>query len=168
MKETDLSHSMTHYLLTIHKLKEERGFARVTDIARELGLTKGSVSTAINNLKKKGLVSEEEDCKFLVLTDNGHDEVHKILSTRTLMYYFLKDFIGVSKKVADKDSCEMEHLMSQESIEKLFKFMKSLSSDSVDKNKLLKNISPSIDLTMFNSPQDFIDQQKGDKYLENN
>ena len=168
MKETDLSHSMTHYLLTIHKLKEERGFARVTDIARELGLTKGSVSTAINNLKKKGLVSEEEDCKFLVLTDNGHDEVHKILSTRTLMYYFLKDFIGVSKKVADKDSCEMEHLMSQESIEKLFKFMKNLSSDSVDKNKLFKNMSPSIDLTSFNSPQDFIDQQKGDKYLENN
>ena len=84
------------------------------------------------------------------------------------MYYFLKDFIGVSKKVADKDSCEMEHLMSQESIEKLFKFMKNLSCDSVDKNKLLKNISPSIDLTTFNSPQDFIDQQKGDKYLENN
>ena len=40
MKEKDLSHSMTHYLLTIHKLKEQRGFARVTDIARELGLTK--------------------------------------------------------------------------------------------------------------------------------
>ena len=40
-KETDLSHSMTHYLLTIHKLKEQRGFARVTDIARELNLTKG-------------------------------------------------------------------------------------------------------------------------------
>ena len=51
--ESDLSHSMTHYLLTIHKLKEDRGFARVTDIARELNLTKGSVSTAINNLKKK-------------------------------------------------------------------------------------------------------------------
>ena len=166
MKEKDLSHSMTHYLLTIHKLKEQRGFARVTDIARELGTTKGSVSTAINNLKKKNLVSEEEDCKFLVLTSEGHDEVHKILSTRTLMFYFLKDFLGVSKDIADKDSCEMEHLMSQESIEKLFSFMKSLTCETVDKKELLKNISPSLSLANFNTPQDFIDQQKGDKYLE--
>ena len=165
-KETDLSHSMTHYLLTIHKLKEQRGFARVTDIARELNLTKGSVSTAINNLKKKGLVSEEEDCKFLILTDDGHDEVHKILSTRTLMYYFLKDFLGVEQEVADKDSCEMEHLMSQESIEKLFQFMKNISNDKDAIDKYLDTDSLSLDLTTFSSPQDFIDNQKGDKYPE--
>ena len=165
-KETDLSHSMTHYLLTIHKLKEQRGFARVTDIARELQLTKGSVSTAINNLKKKGLVSEEEDCKFLILTNDGHDEVHKILSTRTLMYYFLKDFLGVDQETADKDSCEMEHLMSQESIEKLFQFMKNISTDKEAVKKHLDTASLSLDLTTFSSPQDFIDNQKGDKYLE--
>lgn len=92
-----LSHSMVHYLLTIHKLKEARGFARVTDIAKELELTKGSVSTALNGLKKKELVTEEEDCKFLLLTEKGHDEVHRILSSRTLLYYFLKDFVGVSE-----------------------------------------------------------------------
>ncbi len=94
--DIELSHSMAHYLLTIHKLKEGRGFARVTDIAKDLKLTKGSVSTALNNLKKKGFVTEEEDCKFLILTEKGHDEVHRILSSRTLLFYFLKDFVGVS------------------------------------------------------------------------
>ena len=142
---------MTHYLLTIHKLKEERGFARVTDIARELGLTKGSVSTALGITLKKNLVSEEEDCKFLILTDDGHDEVHKILSTRTLMYYFLKDFLGVGQEVADRDSCEMEHLMSQESIEKLFQFMKNLSEDKDAVSKFLDTNNLSLDLTTFNT-----------------
>jgi len=99
-KDSELSHSMVHYLLTIHKLKEGRGFARVTDIAKDLGLTKGSVSTALNNLKKRNLVLEEDDCKFLNLTELGHKEVHKILSSRTLLYYFLKDFVGVSEAVA--------------------------------------------------------------------
>jgi len=160
--ESELSHSMTHYLLTIHKLKEERGFARVTDIARELNLTKGSVSTAINNLKKRNLVSEEEDCKFLILTDFGHDEVHKILSTRTLMFYFLKDYVGVGGEIADRDSCMMEHLMSQESLEKLFLFMKKLSNQ--DREKV--QISTDLDLSNFSSPQDFIESQKGDRYLE--
>ncbi len=160
--ESELSHSMTHYLLTIHKLKEDRGFARVTDIARELNLTKGSVSTAINNLKKKSLVSEEEDCKFLVLTEKGHDEVHKILSTRTLMFYFLKDYVGVENKIADRDSCMMEHLMSQESLEKLFLFMKKLSENQREKIE----ITSDLDLSNFSNPQEFIESQKGDRYLE--
>ena len=161
----ELSHSMTHYLLTIHKLKEERGYARVTDIARELELTKGSVSTAINNLKKRNLVSEEEDSKFLVLTDVGHSEVHRILSTRTLMYYFLKDIIGVDENTADRDSCVMEHLMSQKSLENLFTFMKNISGSSKQKEEALNSVSLSIDLNSFSSPQDFIERQKGDKYL---
>ena len=99
-REAELSHSMVHYLLTIHKLREERGYARVTDIARDLNLTKGSVSTALNNLKKKGLVKEEADTKFLLLTEDGHHEVHRILSSRTLLFYFLKDFVGVSEEIA--------------------------------------------------------------------
>src|SRR3990167_9235977 len=109
----DLSHSMVHYLLTIHKLKEEKGYARVTDIAKDLGLTKGSVSTAINNLKKRDLVVED-DSKFLSLSNLGHKEVHSILSARTLLYYFFKDLVGVSDEVSHKDSCLIEHLLSEE------------------------------------------------------
>ena len=166
LHEVDISHSMTHYLLTIHKLKEERGYARVTDIAKSLDLTKGSVSTAINNLKKRNLVSEEEDSKFLVLTELGHDEVHKILSSRTLMYYFLKDFVGVDASTADHDSCVMEHLMSIETLEKLFVFMKGLSGSEKERKKVMGQISSSLDLGSYNSPKDFIEDQKGDKYLQ--
>ena len=108
--DNEITHSMAHYLLTIHKLKEDKGYARVTDIAKELGLTKGSVSTALNNLKKRNLVVEDES-KFLALSESGHDEVHKILSTRTLFYYFLKDILKVDDKIAHKDSCLVEHLI---------------------------------------------------------
>jgi DtxR family Mn-dependent transcriptional regulator len=101
--ENELSHSMVHYLLTIHKLKENRGFARVTDIAKDLDLTKGSVSTMLNNLKKKGLIQEEDECKFVVLTELGHEEVHRILSSRTLLFYFLRDFVGVDEETANYD-----------------------------------------------------------------
>ncbi|MEK6625624.1 MAG: metal-dependent transcriptional regulator [Bdellovibrionota bacterium] len=165
--ESDISHSMTHYLLTIHKLKEGKGYARVTDIAKELDLTKGSVSTAIVNLKKRGLVIEEEDSKFLLLTEDGHQEVHRILSTRTLVYYFLKDFVGVSKEVANKDACMMEHLMSSESLEKLFHFMKDLACTCENKKKSHKvpNFVTALDLCHFDGPQQFIDQQKGDAHI---
>jgi len=159
--DNDLTHSMVHYLLAIHKLKEAKGYARVTDIAHEMGLTKGSVSTALTNLKKRELVVEDES-KFLSLSPTGHDAVHGILSSRTLLFYFLKDIIGVNEDVAHKDSCLMEHLMSSETREKLFNFMKSLSNEEIKK----MNFSTSFDFSKFDHQHDFEEIQKGDTYLK--
>jgi DtxR family transcriptional regulator, Mn-dependent transcriptional regulator len=168
--EGDLSHSMVHYLLTIHKLKEGRGYARVTDIAKDLKLTKGSVSTALNNLKKKGYVEEEEDSKFLLLTKLGHDEVHRILSSRTLLYYFLRDFVGVNSEVAERDACQMEHLMSPETSDKFFTFMKDLacSCERLEgKGELPEHFhfQTTLDLCKFTTAEEFIESQEGDKHL---
>ncbi|RLA63996.1 MAG: hypothetical protein DRQ88_01090 [Epsilonproteobacteria bacterium] len=164
----NLSHSMVHYLLTIHKLKEGRGFARVTDIAKELNLTKGSVSTALNGLKKKNLVKEEEDCKFLILSDAGHVEVHRILSSRTLLFYFLRDFVGVDEKTAELDSCKMEHLLSEETGLKFFNFMKKIACSCNNTEDDRPNFSTSLDLCNFKNAKDFMAEQVGDKYLPAN
>jgi len=159
--ENDLTHSMVHYLLAIHKLKETKGYARVTDIALEMGLTKGSVSTALTNLKKRQLVLEDES-KFLSLSPSGHEAVHAILSSRTLLYYFLKDIIGVTEDIAHRDSCLMEHLMSHETREKFFNFMKNLCSED------LKNLKfeTTFDFSRFQHQHDFEEIQKGDSYLK--
>lgn len=159
--DNDLTHSMVHYLLAIHKLKESKGYARVTDIAHEMGLTKGSVSTALTNLKKRDLVLED-DSKFLSLSSSGHEAVHGILSSRTLLFYFLKDIIGVNEDIAHKDSCLMEHLMSPESREKFFNFMKTLCSDDL-KNQ---QFTTSFDFSKFEHQHDFEEIQKGDTYLK--
>ncbi len=162
---------MVHYLLGIHKLKEEKGYARVTDIAKELELTKGSVSTALNNLKTKGLVEEEENSKFIILTDYGHEEVHRILSSRTLLYYFLKDFVGVDHNIANKDSCAMEHLMSSETSEKLFHLMKDLTSTCSLLDKAEGEIPASCNfkttqiLSNYKNLQEFIEDQSGDTFM---
>lgn len=159
--DNDLTHSMVHYLLAIHKLKESKGYARVTDIAHEMGLTKGSVSTALTNLKKRDLVIEDES-KFLSLSSSGHEAVHGILSSRTLLYYFLKDIIGVNEEVAHKDSCLMEHLMSTETREKFFEFMKTICSESIKKS----HFNTSYDFSQFEHQHDFEEIQKGDTYLK--
>ena len=157
--DSELTHSMVHYLLTIHKLKETKGYARVTDIAKDMGLTKGSVSTALNNLKKRELV-EEDESKFLSLSDTGHAEVHSVLTSRTLLYYFLKDILGVDDETAHKDSCLMEHLLSDDTREKFFTFMQNVS---LQKKMSFKS---ELDLKPFASHDDFLEAQKGDKYLE--
>lgn len=159
--ESDLTHSMAHYLLTIHKLKEAKGYARVTDIAKDMGITKGSVSTAITNLKKKDLVVED-DSKFLSLSEVGHEHVHSILSSRTLLYYFLKDILGVSDQVANNDSCLMEHLLSDETRSKFFNFLKKVDDGKFDSKK----VSTSLDISSFENHEEFYKAQIGDEYLK--
>lgn len=162
--DNDLTHSMVHYLFSIHKLKEKNGYARVTDVAKELNLTKGSVSIALNSLKKKELILEDEN-KFFSLSEKGHQQVHDILTSRTLLYYFLKDFIGVSEEKAIKDACLMEHLMSDETREKFFTFMKNITSGSEQEKNSFLNIKTDLDLTNFQNANDFIEAQSNNSYL---
>lgn len=165
----EMSHSMVHYLLTIHKLKESLGYARNTDIAKELNLTKGSVSIAINNLKKKGFVVEEDNSKFLKLTAKAHSEVHQILTSRTLLFYFLKDFVGVDPSTAENEACQMEHLMSEETSLKFFKFMKKLACGCEDAKKadipLGFNFTTTLDLCRFETVEQLKEIQTGDGQL---
>ncbi|MFN8369176.1 MAG: metal-dependent transcriptional regulator [Bacteriovoracaceae bacterium] len=164
ISDNELTHSMVHYLFTIHKLKEEKGYSRVTDIATELGLTKGSVSTAIKNLEKKRLVREDDESKFLHLTDEAHLIVHDILSSRTLLYYFFKDFVGVSEEHALKDACLIEHLLSNETREKFFNFMKNLSCHCG--NQQQREFKTQLDLCDYRSSHEFIEKQMGDTHLK--
>ncbi len=160
VSDSDLTHSMAHYLLTIHKLKEAKGYARVTDIAKDMGITKGSVSTALSNLKRRELVVVDES-KFLSLSETGHDEVHSILSSRTLLFYFFRDILKIDENTAHNDSCLMEHLLSGETREQFFNFMKSVST----KPEKLK-LKTKLDLKDYKCHEEFIHAQVGDRYLD--
>src|SRR5690606_7934311 len=69
-EENKITHSAAHHLLAVKELRETRGYARVTDVARYLNITTGSASTNLKNLKSKGLI-REDDNRFLDLSDEG-------------------------------------------------------------------------------------------------
>ncbi len=167
LSHVDLTHSMAHYLLAIHKLKEKRGYARVTDISKELDISKGSVSIALSSLKKRSLIVEEEDSKFLLLTERGHEEVHHVLSNRTILFHFFKDLLGVSPDTAHKDACTMEHLLTAEARQKFFDFMKGVSCHCDDNKKKvilekIKNFNSELHLCDFQKHEDFVHNQPAD------
>ena len=87
----------------------------------------------------------------------------EILSNRTLLYYFFKDVVGISDEAAHKDSCLMEHLLSSESRQKLFVFMKQIVEDPSN-----INVETGLDFSKYESAKDFLKVQKGDQYLVEN
>ncbi|MFQ5674564.1 MAG: metal-dependent transcriptional regulator [bacterium] len=123
-----VTHSVAHHLMTISHLLKEKGYARVTDVAKSLDITRGSASITLKTLKEKGFVKEDEN-KFLRLSKKGKDLSHAIESMRFILIRFLKDVLGVEAGQAEIDACKMEHLISPESGEKLLQFVKFLFSE---------------------------------------
>lgn len=123
-----LTHSAAHYLMTIHELLASQGYARVTDIAKRLNITRGSCSISLKPLKKRGLVVEDAN-KFLSLSEEGRRMAEIVERNDELLEIFLRDVLGVDPDQAEVDACKIEHLLSIESSVKLCNFIECIQSD---------------------------------------
>ncbi len=122
-----LTHSAAHYLMTIHELLKTQGYARVTDIAKRLNITRGSCSISLKPLKKRGLVVEDAN-KFLLLSDEGRRLAEIVERNDELLEIFLRDVLGVDAEQAEVDACKIEHLLSIETSIKLCNFIECIRS----------------------------------------
>jgi len=128
-----ITHSAAHHLMTIANLLQTKGYARVTDVAKSLEITRGSASITLKALKEKGLVEEDEN-KFLRLSKEGDELSHSIRSKRKILIKFMQDVLHVDAEQAEIDACKIEHLISTETGSKLLSFLKFLfSSDPTAK-----------------------------------
>jgi len=133
----EITHSMAHYLTTLLKLKGERGYARVSDVAKELEVTKGSVSTQMKHLKEKGLVVEDEN-RFLRLTDEGESTAKEVLQNRQVLIRFIEDVLGIDPLQAETDACKIEHLLSRNTSNQLMALVQLLQSDEAPAKKFIE------------------------------
>lgn len=136
-EENELSHSAAHHLMAIHELREEHGYARVSDIAKHLSITKGSVSTAMKHLKERGYVQEDLN-RFLELTEQGLKVVQEVEETRLVVQRFLRDGLGMDEDDAMIDACKVEHLISTEARMRLVRFLRVLFSEKPAANGFLQ------------------------------
>lgn len=123
--ENPITHSAAHHLLAILELTSNRGYARVTDVAKFLDITTGSASTNLKGLKQKGYVVEDDN-RFLSLSEAGQQVAEAILGRRQILESFFISVLGVSKEQAGIDACKTEHLLSAETTSKMASFEKKL------------------------------------------
>ena len=134
----ELTHSDAHHLLAIHEMgRQYGGWARVSDIAKQLGITRGSVSLSLRTLKSRKLVVTDEH-RMVKLSPHGQEIVDAVLAKREALKMFLCEALGLSPEQADVDSCKIEHLISPKTAERLVQFMKFLASEDPAANDLLR------------------------------
>ena len=69
-----ITHSAAHHLMAVDDLIQSLGYARVSDVARVLGITRGSVSISLKPLREAGLLVQDDN-KHLKLSDRGRQLV---------------------------------------------------------------------------------------------
>lgn len=121
-EENNITHSAAHHLTAILELREKRGYARVTDVARHLNITTGSASTNLKSLKAKKLINEDEN-RFLILTSEGEALAKAVINRKHILQQFFEEVLRVGHIQAEIDACKTEHLISTETASKLDRFM---------------------------------------------
>lgn len=127
-KEKELSHSMAHYLQAVAALKREKGYAKVSDIADRLGVTKSGVTSMIRSLAGRGLVDHERyGC--VELTEEGARFAEFTESSRHVLQTFLTDILRVPEAVAHEDACMIEHLVSNQAMSQFVRLTALIQGD---------------------------------------
>jgi Mn-dependent DtxR family transcriptional regulator len=104
------SQSAEDYLERIHELIEEKGYARVVDIASSLNVKQASVTSMVQKLGEMGYLNYEK-YRGLILTDQGREVAHKIRRRHETLSRFFSLF-GLDADVQRKDIEGIEHHLS--------------------------------------------------------
>ena len=81
----------------------------------------------MNVLKDEGYIVKEKYGE-IVLTDNGRIVADYVRKRHDLLKSFLIDVLGVDEIICKNDACQMEHVISQETTEKLRQQLKAYLS----------------------------------------
>jgi DtxR family manganese transport transcriptional regulator len=99
------------YTELIADLAEEFGEARITDIARRLGVTHPTANKAVLRLKREGLVVSRP-YRGVFLTEAGAAMAQRVKARHRLVVRLLIA-VGVPPEAAEMDAEGMEHYVSE-------------------------------------------------------
>ncbi len=134
-----LTASQEDYLESLFVITRSQKVARVKDVAEALKISMPSVSAALKNLEKKGLLKHDH-YGYIELTPEGEDIGEKIYETHLLLSDFLTRILKVSPKTAEHDACLLEHNLSSETRKCLIEFIGRLKKDKHFENLWNKKI----------------------------
>lgn len=98
------------YLETIYKLAKKQAFVRISDLAKELKLSKPSVTQMIQRLEKEGYISHSPYSP-LKLKGKGRRIGKKVAERHEVLAEFFT-VLDIPKRIQEKDIHGIEHCLS--------------------------------------------------------
>lgn len=103
-----LTSRVEDYLEAILDIEMTGHVATVTQIAKNLGVTKATITAALKKIKDSGLL-EHEHYGDVILTDAGRQTALTVYRRHEFLTDFFVRILGFSRERAGRVSCVMEH-----------------------------------------------------------
>lgn len=126
--------SMEDHIEIIYSLIEQKGYARVSDIAEVLSVLPSSVTKMVQKLDKDGYLIYER-YRGLVLTPRGQKLGKRLVQRHDLLEQFLR-LIGVDEDRIYEDVEGIEHHLSWNSIDRIADLVQALEENEEFRGKL--------------------------------
>ncbi|WP_335869636.1 transcriptional regulator MntR [Bacillus sp. 2205SS5-2] len=120
--------SMEDYIEQIYLLIENKGYARVSDIAQSLSVHPSSVTKMVQKLDKDDYLIYER-YRGLILTQKGKKVGKRLVYRHDLLEQFLR-IIGVKEENIYEDVEGIEHHLSWDSIDRIGDMVQFFEDDS--------------------------------------
>jgi len=133
---TKPSQSAEDYLERIQELIQEKGYARMVDIASSLKVRQASVTSMVQKLGDLGFVKYEK-YRGLVLTENGRLVAEKIQRRHETLTRFFS-LLGLSDETQQLDIEGIEHHLSGETVDSLADLAEFLEENPEVLQKILR------------------------------
>lgn len=126
MSKSDfLNLALEDYLKAMLNIYDSEKIIKVSEIAKKLNISKASVTQTIAKLKKLGFVNQESYGP-VTLTFTGMETAKRIRDKNKLIKKFLTEILDVDDKIAERDACLIEHVLSITTINKMYEFLKKI------------------------------------------
>jgi DtxR family Mn-dependent transcriptional regulator len=109
----NLSATLEDYLRVMLRFQREKQFARVSDVASSLKVSRSAVTAALRSLEAKGLVNYQPYSP-VTLSVKGKERARHLAFRHRVIADFLENVLAVSGEQAEKVACKMEHCVNTE------------------------------------------------------
>lgn len=137
----NLSSGLEDYLETIYIAHVNNKPLKGAELARQLNVSRASVSEALAKLVAKKLINYNS-YENISITNDGLNEAKKVYQKHHILETFFHEVLGVEKSQAGENACKIEHIISQDLIYRIEKYNKYCENH----NEIIENFKREFDM----------------------
>ena len=122
-KENTLSSGLEDYLEAIYIAHVNNKPLKGAELARQLKVSRASVSEALSKLVSKNLI-KYTSYENISITPKGISQATKVYEKHHILEEFFENVLGVNKTEASENACKIEHIISENVINRITEFTK--------------------------------------------
>ena len=122
--QKNLTSGLEDYIEAIYVAHINKKPLKGAELARQLNISRASVSEALSKLVEKKLINYNS-YEAISITDKGIEEAVKVYEKHRILKDFFENILKTEKTEASENACRMEHIISQDILDRMSKFTTS-------------------------------------------